>query len=113
VLKQVAELLLGPDPQVDLQARMREDACRHVPATASLRREAVSRERLCQGRGVVRRGDQVEVLAGLGPPAGRAGDLDSLRHPHLHQVAADLVGDRQDAGQQQPLADAVLGDPLE
>ena len=41
------------------------------------------------------------------------GDLDPLRHAHLQQVTADLIRDRQDLREEQPLADAVLGHPLE
>ena len=63
--------------------------------------------------GVLGGRDQVDVLAGLGPAPGRAGDLDPVRGRELAQVAADLLGDRQHLGEQQPLAEAVLGHALE
>ena len=88
MLEQVAEGLLGTDPQVHLEAGVGEHAGRAVAALAPLGREAVRRQRLRQRGRVVGGRDQVQVLAGLGPAAGRAGDLDPVGHAELEQVRA-------------------------
>ena len=79
VLEQVAEGLVGADPQVDLEAGVGEDAGRGVAAAAPLGGQSVRRERLGERARVVGGRDQVEVLAGLGPAPRRAGDLDPVR----------------------------------
>ena len=79
VLEQVAEGLLGADPQIHLEAGMGENAGGGVTTAAGFGREAMGCEALGQARGVVGGRDQVEVLAGLGPAPSGAGDLDQVR----------------------------------
>ena len=77
VLEQVAELLGRDDAQVDLDARCGSGPARRrcpMPATDSISGSAD--ERLDQRVRVGRRGDDVEVLAGVGHAPRRAGQLD-------------------------------------
>ena len=77
VLQQVAELLGRDDPQVD--ARSRCGSGPGAPSRPGLPASAISgcsARRAASARRLARGGDQVDVLAGLGPAPRRAGDLD-------------------------------------
>ena len=56
---------------------------------------------------VLRGGDQVHVLARLGQPPRRAGDRDRLAPRVFEQIRCELLGDRQDVGEEN-----TLGGPL-
>ncbi len=114
VLEQVTEGLLGADPKIDLEAGMGEHAGGDVPAAAR-----VSAERPCVASASTRpaassvvairsRSLQVSVQR-------RAEPAISIRFatPSSIRSRADLLRDRQHVREQQALADAVLGDPLE
>ena len=59
-------------------------------------------------------GDQVDVLAGLGPAADRAGDLDPVGAGVLAQRGGELLGDRPHGREQQaPRPLSRLAQPLE
>ena len=65
-------------------------------------------------RRVLGGGDQVDVLAGLGPAPRRARDLDPVRGRVLAQRLRQLLGDGQHLREQQPPAAlARLAEPLE
>ena len=108
VLEQVAERLRGDDPQVD-----RDPVVGLGPHPVRPRRpgggdQRVGREVLGQRRRLGRGRDQVDVLAGLGPAAGRAPDLDPVGRRVIAKRRHQLFGDRADRGEQKP-ARALAG----
>ena len=105
VLEQVAEGLRGDDPQVDRDAvvGLGADAVRARVAGGGDQR--VGGEVLGERGRLLGGGDQVDVLAGLGPAPDRAGDLDPVGGRVLAQRRGQLLGDRPRLREQ----DAALG----
>jgi hypothetical protein len=100
VLQQVAEGLGGDDPQVDRDPVVGLGAHAVGARLAGggdqrWRRGARRAPRLLGG------GDQVDVLAGLGPAPRRAGDLDPVGGRVLAQRGGELLGDRPHLREQQ------------
>ena len=77
-----------------------------LAARADLAQQLHLGERLRQRGRVVRRRDDVEVLARVGHAARAAGDLDAVRGRMRAQVLDDLLADRQHRRQQEPLGAA-------
>ena len=109
VLEHVAELVGLDDPEVDLHARVRE----HARAGVARRQHGLDQRQLGQrGRqrdGILRRGDDVEVLDRVGLAAQRAGHLDALGGRVGAQRADDLLGDVLRAREQDARRRAALG----
>ena len=84
-----------------------------APAVPAWAASGCSAERLRELLRLGRRRDQVDVLAGLGHPARRAGD----RHPVAGRVRLErrrqLLGDRQHLGEQDALGRALVAELLE
>ena len=105
----------GDDPQVDRdrrcgsgRGRRSGPGCRRAAISGWAARCSASALRLLGG------GDQVDVLAGLGPAPDRAGDLDPVGGGVLAQRRRQLLGDRPDLGEQQAAgALAGLAEPLQ
>ena len=115
VLQQVAEGGRGDDPQVDRDAVVGLGADAVGAGSAGGGDQRVAGEVLGEGCRLVGGGDQVDVLAGLGPAPGRAGDLDPVGGRVLAQRRRQLLGDRAHLGEQQPAGARVLvvAEPLQ
>ena len=101
VLEQVAELGGRDDAQVDRDAvvGLRADAV--FARFAGGGDQRVVGEELGKLLALVGGRDQVDVLAGLGPAADRAGDLDPVGAGVLAQRLGELLGDRPHGREQQ------------
>ena len=99
MLEHVAELVRRDDPQVDCERRC--GSTTRAPASPRRARprssSSSSRERLVERARVVRRRDDVEVLAGVGHAARAAGDLDAVGGRVRAQLLDDLLAERQHA----------------
>ena len=93
----------GGDPEVHLEARVGQHAGPRLARRAGLRHQLVLGERLAERGRVVAGRDEVDVLAGLGPAPGRARHLDPARGGQGLHRRRQLLGDRQDLGEQPAL----------
>ena len=102
VLEQVAERLRGDDPQVDRDpvVGLGPDPVR--PGGAGGGDQRVRSQVLGQRRRLLGRRDQVDVLAGLGPAPGRAGDLDPVGAGVVAERRRELLGDGPHRREQDP-----------
>ncbi len=114
VLEQVAEGGGRDDPQVDRDPVVGLGADAVGAGFAGGGDQRVGGEVLGQRRRLLGGGDQVDVLAGLGPAPDRAGDLDLVGRRVLAQRRRQLLGDRLHLREQQPAgALAGLADALQ
>ena len=106
VLEHVAELVGLDDLEVDLHPRVGGHAGARVARGLHGLHELELAERARERLRVAGRGDDVEVLDGVGAAAQRAGHLDPVARGMLAQGGEDLLRDRLGAREHHPWAPA-------
>jgi hypothetical protein len=113
VLQQVPELLGRDDLEVDRQTVVRAALRPGRPKTRCGLEEVEVGERRRQRRGVLRRGDDVQILHAVAPASRGAGELDAVRRRVRAQHLEKRLGDRERVVQRHTSSRRLSGPGLE